>query len=65
MSEDLLGFDTDAQLKIIAAVGVVFVVAGQLMESSVGLGYHPTVFGIGLVMVLYAVGRFVWERLFG
>lgn len=65
MADELFGIGTDAQLGIIAAVGVALVVAGATMGSSVDAGYDPTVFGIGFVMVLYAGARFVWEQVAG
>ncbi|PSP80028.1 hypothetical protein BRC81_02185 [Halobacteriales archaeon QS_1_68_20] len=64
MTDDsFLGLDATTQAAAIAVLGVVLVIAGESMSSAADPEYDPTVYGIGLVMVVYGVGRLVWEWL--
>jgi di/tricarboxylate transporter len=66
MGEDsLLGLSVGQQLGIIAIVGVVLVVASYGLSSPVSSTGNPTVFGIGLVCLAYAVLRGGYELVFG
>jgi len=61
MSE-FLGFTRRQQAVGITVVGFALTVAGQLASSSVDASYSPTLFGIGVVMVLYGVAVLVYDR---
>jgi hypothetical protein len=59
-----LGFTRRQQAVGIGAVGVLLVVVGLSTSSAVGDSYNPLPFGIGVVMVVYAIGVFVHDAVF-
>lgn len=60
-----LGLSRDQQNAIILVVGAALVVAGLAGSSSVDPSYDPLPFGVGLVMVGYAVVAFAYDRVRG
>lgn len=64
MGEDSpVGLSVSQQFAMIAVVGVVLVVASDPLSSAIDSTDNPTVFGIGLVCLLYAAGRGAYEVL--
>lgn len=59
---EFLGVSRRQQAIGIVVVGFVLTMAGQLASSSVDPEYSPTLFGIGIVMLLYGVGVLVYDR---
>lgn len=61
----LLGLTRDQQFALIAVAGTVVTAAGLVGSSSVDPSYDPLAFGVGVVMVAYAVVGFTYSRLHG
>ncbi len=56
-----LGLTRGQQLLLIGAIGAVLVIVGESIPSKVTPEYNPLVFGIGVVMIAYAVVTALWD----
>jgi|GEM_PF-6020124 len=61
--DSFVGLTVDQQLAVLGGLGLALVAVSYQIGSSVDSSYDPTVFGIGVVCLLYAALRFGYERL--
>jgi hypothetical protein len=59
---EFMGLTRRQQAALIAVLGFVLTAYGLASSSAVDSTYDPLPFGIGVVMVLYAVGVLVHDR---
>ncbi|WP_246981807.1 hypothetical protein [Halorientalis marina] len=59
---EFMGLARRQQAALVAVVGFVLTTYGLASSSAVDATYDPLPFGIGIVMVLYAVGVLIHDR---